>query len=397
MLVPINHSLYKEFDRPFSKFVLKPDYGLNKNLLRYPDVFTADCEFLYADDGTLRLTNDFVVPQLQGITYDLGYIDMGVLPIGEVLDITISGKCMGYLTFKLILYNIADSKNYYYQGVKVLEVEDYEIGTWNEYYTGSGNRFQYIIFVNHSSSSYLKDFNETVKVVNTNPVLKGNLKLLINTPTASSFPQFRTPVNWTTMTYAVINVGDITVNYLECNKDSYSLALTNSELNINEKEYSVKLYSNPSLYYIMELPPVSVGWMDYDALQKYILGYINPNLAYPGLFYQDSDEDGIYTPITTIKLGTTGDCKTIEQFITEDIMTYYSVLRNKIMGTLLGQTDFGKCFEYDSKRYIPVSIIMNVKKSQNDVVMLQVSEVESYLLNEDDSYILYEDGNNIPI
>ena len=125
---------------------------------------------------------------------------------------------------------------------------------------------------------------------------------------------------------------------------------------------------------------------------------MNPHLAYPGLFYYYDTDVSRYVPCYDFQFETGNDTR-LDRWLTEDIMSYYANLRNRILGTLLGQIDFGKVLDYDGKRYMIVSSIYNIKKSFNEVTCLEISEgitSGSFIELEDGSgYVLLEDGNKI--
>ena len=358
LLVPINHSLYKELERPYSKFILSSNYRLDKELIRYKEVYTEqdiDSEIVYNNLNVSATL--FPDDQQSGITWSLGIanINSDYLPI-KLITISISGMLSGSLHIYLYIENTLDGKQYYYNiSNQILPTRIRKL--WYEWDNNSTN---YIIGIENADG--WDSFSETIDIIMSNipQDLSGMLYLRVVPPYSGSAGDAGLS----------INLDDLNVTYQECNKSESKYELVSSDVQTNEKEYEIDIYSDPSI------------------------SYINSNLVYPGLFYYYDGSE--YQQCLNFKYGT-DEQTSIERFLINDIMSFYSTLRFKISGTLLGQIDFGKILDYDSKRYMIVSFGYSLKSSQNEVTTIQISEVGSYLLNEDGTYILTEDGNKIPI
>ena len=246
---------------------------------------------------------------------------------------------------------------------------------------------QYIPVINKLINKYLssmefmcqfeldEEFNETITVYRRGVGYKGRVYLLINSPYYEG----------STVASLEIDLEDLTVNYLENTKADLELKLTNSSFLDNVGKLDLKLYSEPRT----ERRYLVFGtWLTVSEHQ-----YTN-TASYPGMFY--IFEDPYYVPVYIFSFGQSYGYR-LEQLLLTDIMSFYSTLRNKLTGTLLGQIDFGKVLDYDSKRYMIASSSYNLKKSFNEVTLLQISDLGSFLLNEDGTYILTEDGNKISL
>jgi len=393
LIVPINHSLYKELDRPFSKFELTASFRLNTNLIRYPKEFDATINYRIDDDDTLYLTNSVTNPFLQGINYNLGYVDFENITehhnLTRFFIFTVSGETRGMLKFKLYVDNIADSTRYYYNHLATTNNNAQTWYTGVSAVTGSQPNSRDLLRIDYTGSDVRQAFSETVYVYHHNrtQVLKGHLHLLINPPYDGAF--FLPDLILDDNIHAEIDLTQMTLKYMGCKMTENVITLENSAYDVNEKNYDIKLYSDPRRTSVITESDGSISG-------TVVMGHKNSWTSYPGLvFYYDSATE-LFNPCYQFRYNN-GDLKTIEEFLTEDIMSYYSSLRNRLLGTLLGQINFGNVLDYDSKRYMIASMALNIKKAQNEVTLIQISDIGSFLLDETGDYILTEDGDKIGI
>ena len=382
-LTPINHSVYKELDRPYSKLNLKADYGLNQNCIRYPKVFSADCKFSMSEDNILRLTSDIVDPYLQGIKYYLGFFTIQFL--NQIpFTVSLKGFARGTFKVKLIIENTLDGKTYTYNN------EDNTF--WDEKKWVEADQYA-VLFKKTYSATTLEVINETIDVYK-NILLKGNMYLIICPPYELGIIS---DPDWNKSDHirAKIDMNQTTVYYNECKKQDHTFNIENSTLNSNEKNISVKLYSNPSLTYRYGLNPGAATW---NTLSSYLVAYVNPGAVYPGIIYTDKEEDMIYEPIQWLLVGNIldgGGLYLIEEYLMNQIMSFYAKLRIKASGTIIGDISFGQVIKYDGKIFMIIHMNKNIKKQTIDITLLELSQYGSFLVDENDDYILTEDGNKI--
>lgn len=381
-LTPVNHSLYKELERPYSKFTLKVDYGLNTNVIRYKNVFESSCLFNFSEDNILRLTSDIPVPYLQGIKYYLGYFKFEWFN-DKAFTVHLSAQVIGLFKVYLLLDNVLDDKTYAYNKVKVEGLAP-DADSWEEV-----SDVSLLYWVNHSKSTTFQRVDETIDVYK-RQVLEGNLYLLFCPPYQINLV---TNPDWSKDTKAIIDMNQTTVTYHECQKKEHKVEFGNSDLNTNENELSIKLYSNPDIMFRINLNPNNANW---DNLYQSVLGYINPGAVYPGCVFTDADQDMIYDVLRWIRHGES-DLMMIEDHLVNQIMTYYAHLRTKCVGTIIGAMSFGNTIKYDNKIYMIAHINTNVKKQLNEVTLFEIGQYGSFLIDENEDYILLEDGNKIAL
>lgn len=370
--VPINHSLFKQLERPLSKLKLTSQYHLNKELLRYIDAPSVEGDITYEiqEDKFLKIHGVVGHNYSDGLIYNLGRMDFSGLT-DPIMNISLRGEFYGSFSVSLYIYNEDDATNYYYYGL-------YDGNpTTDAWKTSSG-------YVLHAATTgnwrHIRAFDVSYDIYADEETFKGTMYLLICAP-YNSFVSGIPPLD----PQLILDLDDTTVTYNECRKQDKTFELINSSNQTNLKEIELNIYGEPKKERFITYGGITT---------EEILTFVNPHLVYPGIFYYyDGDE---YLPCYAFKYGT-DDEKKLENFIIEDIMTFYANLRLKITGTLLGQMNFGMVLDYDSKRYMIASSYYNLKKSQNEIVALQISEVGSFLLNEDDTYILLEDGNKITL
>lgn len=371
LLVPVNHSLYKELERPYSKFILSSNYRLDKELIRYIDKPTVEGDVSYSidEDKYLKINEVLGTNNTDGLIYNLGRVDFTGL-VDPIMTVRLKGEFYGAFSVSLYIYNEANATNYYYWG---LYDGDPTKDAWH-----TSN-----LYVLHAATTanwrHMRALDQTYEIYADEETFKGTMYLMICAP-YNDFngvppldPQLILELDYTGVTYN------------ECERTEKTQELENTTAQTNKKDLTLNIYGEPKRERYITYGGVTT---------QETLNFVNPHLVYPGIFfYYDGDE---YLPCYSFKYG--GDeVKRMEMFLLEDIMMFYANLRLRILGTLMGQIDFGKVLDYDSKRYMIVSLGYSLKSSQNEVTAIQISEVGSYLLNEDGTYILTEDGNKIPI
>lgn len=380
LLVPINHSLYKEYDKPYSKFELKANYRLSQNVLRYPhlrEMYTQVGSFSYSfREKELLINTPTYVPDIHGLRYSLGYIDFNGLP-EVIFNFSISGELMGWFRVKLMLVNDADGKTYYYTNYwESSEISIKE--SWSPYDHNEPGLHD-LLMINYNSKTGSEAFSETVSVYKYGN-LAGQLYIMFCPPyKATQQSQYPALVR--------IYFEGLSLNYLECQKEK---SIINVEANVNKlrKSKDVDFYSNP--YFTMLMRTLS------GSVNESIQYYINPQLAYPGLYYRYDGTNHI--SIRNYKIASIGEWKTLERILIEDIMTFYSQIRFKVTGRLLGDDmNFGKVLDYDGKRYMICSMNFEPKSGQMDVTLLQISDIGRFLITESGDYVATEDGKLIII
>ena len=183
--VPVNHSLYKELERPYSKFVLKSAYGLQTDILRYKDsahILVNECTVTLDEEKLIiDAVND---PILQGVVFNLGRIefDAGIsggfnrIP-NHFLTINISGELRGWCKVKLFIENEADSLRYYYNKELLYQEKltrlkiQWDTDTYND-----------ILRSDYSDNFNAERFDESIDIYKSGEDLKGFMYLLINPP-----------------------------------------------------------------------------------------------------------------------------------------------------------------------------------------------------------------------
>jgi len=391
--VPVNKSLYKEVVRPYSSFNLTANYDLRENSLKYWHTFSVvplpglnpinPQNIQYSiEDSRITIYQPSFVPNYQhGINYYIGYVDLERTrtDIEDTLfAFTITGELKGWFRVKLFIEDEVTGDTYYYTNY----YEDGEVtikSVWSKQDMRNIPGLQDVISINKKDE--LESFNETSNVtrgVADRSYIRGQMYL-----------QILPPYNYApgNIPPAIVHVylKDIQLKYFECVKLNEKINISVSALT-NKKEHDTKLYSNPS--YLLQQRSSSGFVNSY-------YNYRNPHLVYPGILYTKSG--AVYTPITNYFIKDINDNKALERILAEDIMTYYSVPRLKLTGTLLTEIDFGQIIEYHSRFYLIMSLILHTRSSFADVILFEISKEEGFLLDEDGEYVLDENEQPIKI
>lgn len=382
-LVPINHSLYKEFDRPYSEFTLGINTAIDQNLLRYDDIFTPLNTGYTLTEETIEINGISNEVIREGIVYNCGHVDFTGSSLDEyVLKLNVSGRIRG--VFSAAVYFHHDNASFYIYPKGYKGPGEHFSGltyTDGEHWPVFNLAYPDTLFsiVKHSdkdsSDNYiLSDFSEALEIIGTGSGMVGTLYLEIFCPYISG----------ATGAFLEIDRTNFSLKYENARANTKKYKLTSSNFIANTGSVETEIHSR-FLYYSVYVNPSG-------GRSTSLISDENVQLLYPGLIYWKNGSD--YIPAVNFTKGDT-DPSLLEYILMEDIMTFYSVLRRKLTGTLMGLMNFGNVLDYDNRRYMIVSDIFNIKKSQHEVTLLQVSDLAAYLLNEDGTYILDEDGNKI--
>lgn len=370
-LVPIEHSLYKELERPYSQFVQTVNLDLNSNLIRYTDIFDVNGYTGYKiTDKYIEIDSILAKPTSHGLVYSCGMIDMSDSGI-YTLKLGITGNHVGL--FRVIVYLRRTSNGIAYT---------YNIGTkrWTTWDNTYGDAMYCIIRESDTdvSGNYINEsFSETVDIIGTGSLLSGELFVLISPPYIPG------------ITGAALRFdrSGLKMDYNNAHVSNKTYTLTSSSFLANKGQINTNVYSR-FLYESYNVNSSGQGSVSYITDK-------NAGLIYPGLLYYYDGSN--YLPAYQFKYGSDGTVSLLELILLEDIMSYYSILRSRCLGILLGVMDFGSVLDYDGKRYMISACIFDIKKAQHEVTILQISTTGSFMLNDDGTYVLDENGNKMSV
>ena len=371
---PVNESLIKELERPYSEFTLTADFQLRENILRYPDIFTANILYdielerkrAFYYEKTLKIDYQGYPPtNSQGIKYSLGYVKF----LGDVYDplftFSITCRLLGTLRIKLYIENEDDSISYMY--THNFPVNPALNRSWSAFGANSRDTlYLHDLMVLQNTTN--EEVTETVDIFVGDAPLEGQMYLLINPPNS---------LNHTVQ----IDLESLNISYSECNRISEERKIVLEEFHTNKREKTIQTYSAVRKYGESE--------STYAANV-----YENPHLAYPGMYYNSDDQESFHTLFFIKGINNTG---ALENLIMQDIMTYYSTMRLRVTGTIISELDYGNVISYKNKLYLIMYFQYDTLTSFAELTLLEISVLQDFLVTESGDYILTESGDYILI
>jgi hypothetical protein len=394
LLAQVELSLHKEIERPLSKLEIEADFSITNNLLHHPTVFTVngDLQYTITDDFLLRIADTGTEHYNEGIVYSLGRVAFTGFVEGEtVFTFSTAGRVKGTWKVRLYVDNEADGYRYYYNADAV-EVGGMDLHekTWYSAADLSGvtnalnacNLYE----VENETMGQPDSFSDSVDVVKQGSTTLIGQMYLVLVPPHDTLTILGVP----SPGYVYVNMDELSLTYDETTKENRKVVIQNDLLKVkNEKSISLSIYSEPrkkSHGYIYDDGVPRTGGYSTN-----ITPYNNPHLLFPGMNYYD---DGTrYQPCYEYSYADLGQRIVLEEWLAQDIMTYYSNLRWKLDGSLIGEFGFENTLYYKNKLYMIDSIYYDTHSAIAEVVLLQISEVIDWLLTESGDYIVYTESD----
>ena len=413
MNVPVDMSLKKGLLRPYSKITINTDYGLNNNLVRYPNSpnsVTGPIQYsLTTDDDnnvmllSYRDLNAAYRPILEGIKYNLGYSNSWAaindqpnnISIAKAfMTLTISGRYRGRMCVRVYIDDEVTGGRYFYESKTWPNYDPQWTRLLNESNPQTDPSGWGCVVYLENDTTEEQDFSETVELNTFGKELSGQMYLVICPPWWASPPASGSQINHSPV--LKINVNEISVTWNECktSDNQYPLVATRTQTNIQEHESTI--YTAPCVrqdYYV--IPGVSKD--------HYFRYYLNPHLTYPGLLmYWNGLYGGDlkYLPCQWVVYDETSgaDPVKLEVALAQDIMALHAAIGWKVTGTILGQFDIGTVFTYKDRIYMIASMTFDIHLAQTEVILLQIGEaVEILGLESSGDILVTEDSGYIPL